>query len=113
MSDDGSQLTRDAYAGVEVELPTGDTVRCNAIPMSHAIRFLELLEKAAKSDLAAMREIMEEFPKAVGAGDSFEQLLPGEFFDTVMRFFGIRRPKRTAPQKKPTSPSAGPSGSTT
>ncbi len=51
----------------DLELPTGETVRCDPIPMTDSIRFIELLEKAGKADLAAMNQIMREFPKAVGS----------------------------------------------
>ncbi len=101
-------LARDAYVGIDVELPDGSTVRCKALPLATSIEFLELIEKYGEGDIGALRRLLQEFPKAVGAGKAFEQPTPGELVDVVLfRFCGARRwttasPTATGP--KPTTP---------
>ena len=84
-------LARDAYVGIDVELPTGKMIRLRPLTLSQSIEFLELLEHVAAGDLSSMRRILTEFPKAVDAGKAFEALTPGEVFDVLRRFFAARR----------------------
>ena len=101
-------LTHDAYVGVDIALPDGSTVRCDPLPLARSIEFLELIEKYGQGDIGALRQLLKEFPAAVGAGKAFERLTPGELVDVVLRFCGARRwtatsPTATGPQ--PTMPS--------
>ena len=84
-------LARDAYLGIDVELPDGSIVHCNPLPLATSIEFLELIEKYGQGDIGALRRLLQGFPKAVGAGKAFEQLTPGELVDIVLHFCGARR----------------------
>lgn len=103
-------LARDAYVGIDVELPDGSTVHCNPLPLAKSIEFLELIEKYGQGDIGALRRLLQGFPEAVGAGKAFEQLTPGELVDIVLRFCGARRTP-ASPTTGPT-PAPNPSGST-
>ena len=48
-------LARDAYVGIDVELPTGETIRLRPLTLSQSIEFVELLEQVAAGDLRSMR----------------------------------------------------------
>ncbi len=101
-------LARDAYLGVDITLPDGSTVHCDPLPLATSIKYLELIEKYGQGDIGALRRLLKEFPKAVGAGKAFEQLTPGELVDIVLRFCGGRRwTTATGP-----TPTPSPSGST-
>ena len=102
-------LARDAYLGVDVELPNGETVRCTPLPLTKSIELLELVEKYQAGDIGAMRKILRDFPKAVGADGAFEQLTPGELIDVVFRFFAARRPMTAATASETTPPTPSPS----
>lgn len=92
----------ESYAGVDVVLPNGTTVRCQALPLEEAITFIELLERARDNDLKALKRFLREFPKAVGAGTAFADLTPGELIDVALGFFVARR------TPTPTTGAAGP-----
>ena len=47
----------DVYDAVEVDLPTGETVRCKPLKLSEAARFLRLLESAGSGDTEAMAKL--------------------------------------------------------
>ena len=104
-------LARGAYIGIDIELPDGSTVRLKALPLATSIEFLELIEKYGQGDIGALRRLLKEFPKAVGAGKAFEQLTPGELVDIVLRFCGARRTPASPTASGPT-PAPSPSGST-
>lgn len=112
---ESSQAFFDSYDAVELELPGGKTVRCKAIKLSDAARFLRLLQRAIAGDAGAMLEVMEEFPKAVELDpEVVEELLPGEFFDVVWGFFRFRRTAtRNSASRPETTPTESPSDSTT
>ena len=105
-------LAKDAYCGIDVELPDGSTVRLTALPLAKSIEFLELIEKYGQGDIGALRRLLQEFPKAVGAGKAFDQLTPGETLDMLMRFFAARRTPASPTGNGPT-PTPSPSGLTT
>lgn len=90
-----------AYDGVEVPLANGGTAHCRALTLAQAAHFLRLLGRIEGGDGAAVVEVMETFPKAVGAPDAFDRLMPAEFFDAVRVFFTLRRPARTPPERTP------------
>ena len=46
----------------------GSTVHCDPLPLATSIEFLELIEKYGQGDIGALRRLLLEFPKAVGAG---------------------------------------------
>ncbi len=102
-------LARDAYLGVDVELPNGETVRCTPLPLTKSIELLELVERYQQGDIGAMRKILRDFPKAVGADGAFEQLTPGGLIDVVFRFFAVRRTPASPTATGPTAPSPSPS----
>lgn len=77
----------DAYDAVEIALPNGKTIRCDAPTLEESARLLGLLEKVKRGDMTAMTEFLKEFPKAVGAGRAFSGLLPGELIRVANRFF--------------------------
>lgn len=77
----------DAYDAVEIELPNGTKIRCNAPTLEESARMLGLLQKMQGGDMEAMGEFLKEFPKAVGAGKAFNGLLPGELVRVANRFF--------------------------
>lgn len=104
-------LARDAYCGIDVELPDGSTVHCNPLPLAKSIEFLELIEKYGQGDIGALRRLLEEFPKAVGADGVFEQLTPGELISVMLRFFAARRTPASPTGNGPT-PTPTPSEST-
>ena len=104
-------LARDAYVGIDVELPDGSTVRLTALPLAKSIKFLELIEKYGQGDIGALRRLLQGFPKAVGAGKAFDQLTPGELVDIVLRFCGARRTPASPTGNGPT-PTPHQSGST-
>jgi hypothetical protein len=80
----------ESYDAVELELPSGK-VRCKPLTLTQSAKFLRLLVKAGEEgDMAAMLEIMEAFPEAVGAKEAFEGLTPVEFFEAVNRFFVMK-----------------------
>ncbi len=95
-------LARDAYVGIDVELPDGSTVRCKALPLATSIEFLELIEQYGKGDIGALRRLLKGFPEAVGADGAFEQLTPGELVDVVLRFCGARRTPASPTTNGPT-----------
>ena len=100
------QLTRDAYLGVDIMLPDGSTVHCDPLPLATSIEFLELIEKYGQGDIGALRQLLEKFPTAVGAGKAFQRLTPGELVDIVLRFCAARRWTATSPTATgPTMPS--------
>ncbi|KKN35918.1 hypothetical protein LCGC14_0778890 [marine sediment metagenome] len=105
-------LARDAYVGIDVELPDGSTVRCKALPLATSIEFLELIEKYGEGDIGALRKLLKEFPEAVGADGAFSQLTPGELVDVVLRFCVARRTPPASPTVTGPTPTPSPSGST-
>ena len=105
-------FARDAYCGIDVELPDGSSVRLKALPLAKSIEFLELIEKYGNGDIGALRRILREFPDAVGAGKAFEQLTPGELIEVLMRFFAARRTPASPTANGPT-PTPTPSESMT
>ena len=100
-------LAKDAYCGIDIELPDGSTVHCNPLPLAKSIEFLELIEKYGGGDIGALRRLLREFPKAVGAGKAFEQLTPGELTDVVLRFCVARRTP-VSPTPTPNPPGSTP-----
>ena len=95
-----------------VELPDGSTVHCNPLPLATSIEFLELIEQYGEGNIGALRRILLEFPKAIGAGKAFEQLTPGELIEVLMRFFAARRTPASPTANGPT-PTPTPSESMT
>ena len=89
----------DSFDAVELELPTGETVRCKPLNLAESARFLRLLDKARTGDGNAMLEVMEEFPKAVEAR-GLAELHPVEFFGVIDRFF-TTAPTRRKQQTRP------------
>jgi hypothetical protein len=104
MSDDKGFL--EGYSG-EAELtiiPTGEKLKVKPPPLSDAARFIRLLQRAEGTaaeggrpatppDPAAMVELIEEFPKALGIEAALlsRPLFPAEFLLTVAGFFWVAR----------------------
>ena len=81
----------DAYDGVMIPLPDGTVVKCDPLLLGPAVGFLRLLFRVRQGDDDAFREILETFPKAVGAEEEFAQLTPHELLEVVARFFAFSR----------------------
>ena len=86
MNDDDREFF-DAYDAVELELPNGKKIRCKAPTLEESAGLLKLLQRVQGGDMEAMLEFIEEFPKAVDAGRTFNGLLPGELIQIANRFF--------------------------
>lgn len=100
---DPDQAIRDAYLGVEIEIE-GTIYRARPLTLTDSIRYLQLLSDAEEKGGKAIIEILEEFPKTIGAKDNpgfakaIDGLMPAEFFDMMRRFFTLRRTPPLDPQ---------------
>ncbi len=90
-------FAKDAYLGIELPLQKG-THTCKPLPLVTALRYMELIERAAKGDMGATCEVIETFPKAVGLRlDDFDGMTPAEVFGAIISFFACRRRTTPAP----------------
>ena len=95
----------DGYAGLELELPNGRTIRAKCLPLARAAYFLQIAETMAKYapdgteipaiDPNARFVILAEFPKAVellnGTPQNvWDELTIAEFWVVFWGFFGLR-----------------------
>lgn len=107
-----SQAFFDSYAGVEVAMPDGSTLELEPLRLDEGAKFFRLLLRSRMGDPEAMLDILDEFPKAVGAEKELQALLPAELFDVVDDFLSRKRPGvgvKPAPQlETATDPETGP-----
>lgn len=61
-----SQATFEAFDGVELHLLNGRVVRCDALTVQEAVRYLRLLSGAVGGDLSRVDVLLREFPARVG-----------------------------------------------
>ena len=91
-------FARDAYLGIDLDLPGGTTIHAQALTLTDALHWMGMVDEALAGDLKATRELFTKFPAEIGVDASeFEHLTPGEMFDVIMRFFAYRRP--TTPEQ--------------
>ena len=108
---------RDAYLGVEVDLPNGVKVTGNPVPYPDAMKMLLLSEAfyAGASMSESVIPMLELFERITGLSQQkllglCPNLTLGEVVNLVQRFFFSRRNAATAPPS-PASPAApAPSG---
>lgn len=105
MADDqsNSQAFYESYDAVELALPTGKVVRCKALPLSEAAKYLRLLAKAQNGEGDALCDMIEQFPAAIGA--DLEELSVAEFFEVAERFFSLSPTRNGKPS--PTATTGG------
>jgi len=103
-----SQAFFDGYAGMEIPLPNGRTVKAKVLPLDRAAHYLRLWAKR-KDDPEVPYTILAEFPKEVNLVAECNELTTAEFWDVFDSFFD-RRVKRDGPTPAPTP--APPSGMT-
>lgn len=65
---DRSQATYEAYDGVELRLLNERVVRCEAVTVAEAVRYLRLLSRVSEH-FEAHHEFMAEFPERIGIAD--------------------------------------------
>ena len=85
------QAFMEGYDSVELQLPNGETIRCKPLKLSESVKFLRLLDDVRKGETGAIVSILDEFPKALGQEEAFEELLPMEVLEVVGGFFAYRR----------------------
>lgn len=81
----------DAYAGIEIELPDGRTIRRPAPTLGKGAHLLRNVMAAQAGDGNALLYVIEEFPRAIDAEAELEGLTPAEVFDLASRFLAHRR----------------------
>src|SRR5258708_474875 len=95
----------DGYAGMEIELESGQIVKAKALPLATAVKYVRLWKQAAAGtaeEKEAIRyQIVADFPAE--AGIAAETLTLEEFWDVFDCFFG-RRLKRGAPEAQDQPP---------
>lgn len=104
---------RDAYLGVEVDLPNGAKVTGNPVPYPDAVRMLLQSEQfyAGGSMTETIVPMLQDFERITGISQAkllglCPSLSLGEVVNLVQRFFFSRRSAPTAPPASPSSPSA-------
>ncbi len=65
---DRSQATYEAYDGVELRLLNERVVRCAAVTVAEAVRYLRLLSRVSEH-FEAHHEFIAEFPERIGIAD--------------------------------------------
>lgn len=90
MPDDQAFL--DSYDRMEVELEDGSIVRAQPLSVRQFARFWRLHKRAAEGDGAAMLEVLDSFPEAVGRPELADEYTPAELFAMIPRFFTLARP---------------------
>ncbi len=98
-------FARDAYLGIDLDLPGGVTIHATALTLTDALHYMGMVDEASKGDINMTRELFTKFPAAIGVdATQFEHLTPGEMFEAIMRFFAYRRPtmpEQTANESAP------------
>lgn len=87
----------DAYAGIEIELPDGRTLRRPAPSLAEGARLLRAVMEAQAGNGRALLTVIEEFPHAIDAAEELEGLTPAEVFEVATRFLAHRRTPRRSP----------------
>lgn len=113
-------LVKEAFVGLEFELPSGKRIQAKPLKLGDAVRFLDILtefelDPLAKKAKETLGVVVQEFPAAVGLkAEDFEGLTLGEFCDLVKRFFHHRRenatPSSTSSPEISLVPAAGAGG---
>lgn len=99
------QIVREAYVGLELDLPGGKRIAAKPLKLRDAVRFLDIMTEFELNPVAKKAEetlgvIIKEFPAAVGLKEEdFDGLSLGEFCDVVKRFFHHRRENGTSSSK--------------
>lgn len=91
-----SKATISAYAGLDLDLPNGESVTGRVPTLRRALYFLGLMERAQGGDAKASLTMVAEFPKEVGLEEALNRLTLEEFWEVVGRFFTRRRPRSPA-----------------
>jgi len=87
-----SRATHEAYHGVEVSLPDGSVVECEALTVREATHWLRLLHVVENSDDVRLQneaflEFLEDFSAAIGIED--KRLAPAEVMAVARSFLRL------------------------
>lgn len=95
---------RDAYLGVEVDLPNGQRVTGKPIPYGEAMRLMALSDQwaAGGNPKETLLPVLESFHRLTGItmeeiGRKDPNMSLGDVLGLINRFFFLRSPERVAP----------------